>query len=51
VIFFSATTGGPKHARAGRKIAPFEFKDDIDTERRKVLDQLAAEAQEPRMGY
>jgi excisionase family DNA binding protein len=27
------------------------FKENIDTERRKVLDQLAAEAQELKMGY
>lgn len=27
------------------------FKDNIDAERRKVLDQLAAEAQELKMGY
>jgi excisionase family DNA binding protein len=27
------------------------FKENIDTERRKVFDQLAAEAQELKMGY
>jgi excisionase family DNA binding protein len=27
------------------------FKEDIDTERRRVLDELAAEAQELKMGY
>jgi hypothetical protein len=27
------------------------FKENIDAERRKVLDQLAAEAQETKMGY
>jgi len=27
------------------------FKENIDAERRKVLDQLAAEAQELKMGY
>ena len=27
------------------------YKENIDAERRKVLDQLAAEAQELKMGY